>query len=94
MITQKGGYWGKLIISDKNLLFETRLKDKPDDENYLIGCIQEMRVVGVKKNKSIQWSNIREIHDRRFLLQEVAIEIFTRFDKSYFFNLFKASLKE
>lgn len=101
MITPKGGYWGKLIITTKSIYFQNR-KDKPEDnEDLLIGCIPEMSLPFSDKKKEWMWSNIKEvknrnylkIHDRRFLLSDVAIEIFTKSGKSYFFNLFKTKTK-
>lgn len=35
-----------------------------------------------------------QIHNRRYLLSEIGIEIFTKTDKTYFFNLFKSSWKK
>jgi hypothetical protein len=53
-----------------------------------------MMILNVQKKKSWTYPQIREIQDRRFLLQEIGIEIFTRNDKSFFINLFKSEHRQ
>lgn len=80
MVNVKGSYVGKLKLSEKFLSFQTcRLSHE-----YKLKCVHEVK--HKIKNKTWNLIDISEVHSRRYLLQEVAIELFT--DKTYFFNLF------
>lgn len=88
LITQKGGYWGRVQIQSKILMFQTVPSEKPETPEYLFGCVSEMLIKGKTKKKEWLMKDIKEVHSRRFLLQEIAIELFTTDNKSYFINLF------
>ena len=89
-------YFGKLIIDDSLIIFESEKYPKMEsDNNYLIKYAFSTKgndnITSKQKFILIFTKEISEIIQRRSFLMYISIEIFHKNGKSYFFNFFRTS---
>ncbi|CAD8206549.1 unnamed protein product [Paramecium pentaurelia] len=85
LITQRGFYRGKIRITNDYLMFENfGLEVQELEVQYKF---QKDSLLKEEKQKLIPLSQIKEVFTRMYLAQSTAIELFTRNNKTYFFNL-------
>lgn len=90
-ITQKGAIYGKFTISNEQILFESNPdKERPKQRKYLLGSTVLLKT---KKKKQWQIREIREVHSRRFSLEEKAIEFRSTENKFYFFSFYDCKVQ-
>ncbi|CAK65840.1 unnamed protein product (macronuclear) [Paramecium tetraurelia] len=77
----------KLLEKGKVIQFQSDGQERPDKEFYIYGTIP-YNLKKLKKKKIINTSQILEIQTRRYSHKEIAIEIFCKNTKSYFFVLY------
>ncbi|CAD8063170.1 unnamed protein product [Paramecium sonneborni] len=81
--------YGELKILEKGriLQFQSDAKERPEQEFYTYGTIS-FNLKKVKTIKTLNTSQIYEIQTRRYSHKEIALEIFCKNQKSYFFVLY------
>ncbi|CAD8142500.1 unnamed protein product [Paramecium pentaurelia] len=77
----------KILEKGKIIQFQSDGQERPDKEFYIYGTIP-YNLKKLKKKKIINTSQILEIQTRRYSYKEIAIEIFCKNTKSYFFVLY------
>ncbi|CAD8165798.1 unnamed protein product [Paramecium pentaurelia] len=77
----------KILEKGKILQFQSDGSERPDKDFYIYGTIP-YNLKKLKKTKIINTSQILEIQTRRYSHKEIAIEIFCKNTKSYFFVLY------
>ncbi|CAD8067855.1 unnamed protein product [Paramecium sonneborni] len=77
----------KLLEKGKIIQFQSDGQERPDKEFYSYGTIA-CNLKKVKKIKTINTSQIIEIQTRRYSHKEIALEMFCKNTKSYFFVLY------
>ena len=103
-ISNKGSIYGKIIFNYNFLIFSDYSNADPRKSNdlsdekkifYLYSSENVDRLTNRNKNIIIYYKEIKEILLRRFYFNYIAYEIFTKDNKSYFFNFFdKKNLKK
>ncbi|CAD8063924.1 unnamed protein product [Paramecium sonneborni] len=77
----------KILEKGKIVQFQSEGQERPDKELFTYGTIP-YNLKKVKKKKTISTSQIIEIQTRRYSHKEIAIEMFCKNSKSYFFVLY------
>ncbi|CAK73347.1 unnamed protein product (macronuclear) [Paramecium tetraurelia] len=77
----------KILEKGKIIQFQSDGSERPDQDFYIYGTIP-YNLKKLKKTKIINSSQILEIQTRRYSHKEIAIEIFCKNTKSYFFVLY------
>ncbi|CAD8059926.1 unnamed protein product [Paramecium primaurelia] len=77
----------KILEKGKVLQFQSDAKERPEQEFYTYGTIS-FNLRKVKLTKTLNTTQIVEIQTRRYSHKEIAIEIFCKNKKSYFFVLY------
>ena len=99
MITAKGSIFGNIYVFDNCLLFKSDVSNdkrkilKNTEKNYAIAllyacCTIEYDFLAKKKRIIMEYNNIKEIINRTFAYNWIALEIFLKDGRSFLFNLF------
>ena len=94
LIKNRGNIFGYIQLENNFLIFknspndDTRLSDDPQKCLPFIFSIEDEKVIDKDKNVLIYYEDIKEIIKRRFCLIYIALEFFTKDNRSYMFNFF------
>ena len=98
LVTQQYSYFGIMHFFEDFIFYETEKDPRNDDESldifmkYAISNRNKENIFSKQKSILLFIEDIKEVIQRRTLLTNQSIEIFSKNGKSYFFNFFRTNI--